>query len=138
MALIAGVAPAISGNSRRFNFEPPPDPAGIGFHPPTWVIAIGVLFLVAAVLGFAPPEARRWASPARLLSAIALIPLVLVLSLALSDNPSTNIINLFNESLVLATPLALGGHHRFVVRTVGHHQHRHRGHHAGRRRASAT
>ena len=108
IALIAGVAPAISGTSRRFNFEPPPDPAGIGFHPPTWVIAIGVLFLFAAALGFAPPEARRWASPARLLSAVALIPLVLVLSLALSDNPSTNILNLFNESLVLATPLALG------------------------------
>ena len=108
VALIAGVAPAISGSSRNFNFEPPPDPAGIGFHPPTWVIAIGVLFLVTAALGFAPPAMQRWASPARLLSAIALIPLVLALSLALSDNSSTNIVNLLNESLVLATPLALG------------------------------
>ncbi len=108
VALIVGVAPAISSSNRRFNFEPPPDPAGIGFDPPTWVIAIGVLFLLTAALGFAPPAARQWASPARLLSALAVIPLVLVLSLALSDNPSTNIVNLFNESLVLATPLALG------------------------------
>ena len=108
VALIVGVAPAISSSSRRFNFEPPPDPAGIGFDPPTWVIAIGVLFLLTAALGFAPPAARQWASPARLLSALAVIPLILVLSLALSDNPSTNIVNLFNESLVLATPLALG------------------------------
>ena len=108
VALNVGVAPAISSTSRRFNFEPPPDPAGIGFHPPTWAITIGVLFLVTAALGFAPPAAQRWASPARLLSALAVIPLVLVLSLALSDNPSTNVVNLFNESLVLATPLALG------------------------------
>ncbi len=108
VALIAGVAPAISGASRRFNFEPPPDPAGVGFHPPTVVVIIGVLFLVTAALGVASDPARRWAGPARLLSALALVPLVLVLSLALSDNPSTNIVNLFNESLVLATPLALG------------------------------
>ena len=108
VALIIGAAPAINSTSRRFNFEPPPDPAGIGFHPPTWVIAIGVLFLITAALGFAPPAARQWAGLARLLSALAVIPLLLVLSLALSDNPSTNIVNLFNESLVLATPLALG------------------------------
>ena len=108
IALIAGVTPAISGATRQFNFEPPPDPAGVGFHPPTVVAVIGALYLLTAILGFGPPAARRWAGPARLLSALALIPLLLVLSLALSDNPSTNITNLFNESLVLATPLALG------------------------------
>ncbi len=108
IALIAGVAPAISGDRRRFNLEPPPDPVGVGFHPPTLVMVIGGLYVLTAILGFVPPAVRRWGGPARLLSAVALIPLVLVLSLALSENPSTNIINLFNESLVLATPLALG------------------------------
>ena len=108
VALIAGAAPAMSDVSRRFNFEPPPDPSGVGFHPPTVVTAIGAFYLLTAVLGFSPPAIRRWAGPARLLSALAVIPLILVISLALSDNSSTNIINLFNESLVLATPLALG------------------------------
>ena len=108
IALVAGVAPSISGTTRQFNFEPPPDPARVGFHPPTLVAVIGALYLLTAILGFSPPAARRWAGPARLLSALALIPLVLVLSLALSDNSSTNIANLFNESLVLSTPLALG------------------------------
>ncbi|WP_420639863.1 ABC transporter permease [Candidatus Poriferisocius sp.] len=108
VALIVGVMPSINDTGRRFNFEPPPDPAGIGFDPPMWVLAIGVLYLVTAALGFAPAGLRRWAGPARLLSALAFVPLLLVLSLALSDNAGTNVVNLLHESLVLATPLALG------------------------------
>ncbi|WP_419919030.1 ABC transporter permease [Candidatus Poriferisocius sp.] len=108
VALIAGVAPAISGTSRRFNLEPPPDPVGIGFHPPTWVVAIGILHLVTTILSFAPHGIRRWAGLARIMSAISLVPLMLVLSLALSETRSTNITNLLFTSLVLATPYALG------------------------------
>ncbi len=108
VALIAGAAPAIDSTTRRFNLERPPNPAGIGFHPPTWIIAISVLYLVTAVLGFSPHAARRWAGLARVLSALSLVPLALVLSLALSDNPGTNVVNLFSQSFVLATPLALG------------------------------
>ena len=36
------------------------------------------------------------------------MPLVLILGLALSDAPVTNVTNLFDESLLLATPIALG------------------------------
>ncbi|MCY4192931.1 MAG: ABC transporter permease, partial [bacterium] len=108
VALIAGVAPAIDSTTRRFNLERPPDPAGIGFHPPTWIIAISVFYLITAILGFSPHAARRWAGLSRVLSALGLVPLALVLSLALSDNAGTNVTNLFSQSLVLATPLALG------------------------------
>ncbi len=108
VALIAGVAPAIDNTTRRFNLERPPDPAGIGFNPPTWIIAIGVFYLITAALGIGPQKAQRWASHARVLSALGLVPLVLVLSLALSDKAGTNVVILLSESLFLATPLALG------------------------------
>ncbi|MXW41748.1 MAG: ABC transporter permease [Acidimicrobiia bacterium] len=108
VTLIAGVAPTIDSTTRQFNFERPPDPAGIRFHPPTWIITIGVLYLLTAALSLGSPAAQRWARLTRVLSALSFIPLTLVLSLALSDNAGTNVVNLLGQSLVLATPLALG------------------------------
>ncbi len=108
IALIVGVAPAIDSTTRRFNLERPPDAAGFGFHPPTWIVVIGVFYLCTAALGFGPAVVQRWAGLARVLSTLGLVPLTLVLSLALSDNTSTNIVNLLDESLFLATPLVLG------------------------------
>ncbi len=44
----------------------------------------------------------------QILAAASTIPLILVVALALSSAPATNVTNLFDESLVLATPIALG------------------------------
>lgn len=108
VALLAGVAPNISGDTRTFAFEPPPDPLDISFDPPTVVVIIGILYLLSAALSFLPAEHDRWAGRAQVLAAVVTIPLILVVALALSSAPSTNVSNLFDESLVLATPIALG------------------------------
>jgi ABC-type uncharacterized transport system permease subunit len=109
LVLVALVAPNIDGATRRFTFEPPPDPAGVAFDPPTLVGVIGVLFVAAAVLAFLGARFDRIAGWAQALSAAACIPLVLALALALSERSTeTNVTNLLVQSLVLATPIALG------------------------------
>ncbi len=108
IALILGVAPAISGDTKAFAFEPPPDPLELSFDPPTVVIAVGVLYLMTAGLSFLPAVYDKVASRSQVISAALAIPLILVVALALSEAPTTNVTNLFDESLVLATPIALG------------------------------
>ncbi len=108
LILIALVAPNISDATNTFAFEPPPDPLQISFSPPTVVTIIGVFYILVAAVAFLPERFDRWAGRAQLLAAAAAIPLILVLALALSGTSTTNVTNLFDESLVLATPIALG------------------------------
>lgn len=106
--LLVAVAPNLSDDTRTLAFEPPPDPLQVSFHPPTVVAAIGILWIVAAAAAFLPDRLARVTTAVQTLAAAAAIPLILVIALALSESPTTNVTILFQQSLVLATPLALG------------------------------
>ncbi len=108
LALIVLVAPNITDETRAFAFERPPDPLQWSFSPPTAVTIVGVIYLLAAGFAFLPERYDDWSGRAQLLAAALTIPLILVIALALSSTSSTNVTNLFDESLVLATPIALG------------------------------
>ena len=106
------VAPGLISESRGFTFEPPPDPVRIDFSPQTLALALGVALVVAAVVGTTAVRGTRVSDRAGQLAVRGglglVIPLVLVVALALSDAPDTNVTQLFIESLRLATPVALG------------------------------
>jgi general nucleoside transport system permease protein len=102
------VAPNLSSERRSFAFEAPPDPLEVSFNPVTLVASIGVVYMLTAVLAFLPSRFDRIAFTAQMISALLAIPLILGIALALSDAPGTNVVNLIDESLVLATPIALG------------------------------
>ncbi len=108
VVLMAAVAPALTSETRAFAFEPPPDPLQWEFSPSTLVAVIGIVYLAAAGLSFLPAQYRRISFLSQLVAAILAIPLILGISLALSSAPVTNVTNLLDESLVLATPIALG------------------------------
>jgi ABC-type uncharacterized transport system permease subunit len=108
LALIIGVAPNITDETRSFAFEAPPDPLDVSFSPPTMVVVFGIVYLLAGAAAFMPAQYDRAAAWAQIVAAVATIPLVLVIALGLSEAPSTNVTNLLDESLVLATPIALG------------------------------
>lgn len=106
--LIGLVAPAITSEIRAFAFEAPPDALKLEFNPTTAVVIIGIVYLVTAVLSFLPDRYDRWALVGQIVAAALGIPLILSLSLALSNAPETNVVNLLDQSLILATPIALG------------------------------
>lgn len=106
--LAAVVAPALTSDTRAFAFEAPPDPLQWEFNPGTLVATIGILYVVVGGLGFLPRRYSRVSLITQLVAAALAIPLILGISLALSSSPATNVTNLLDESLVLATPIALG------------------------------
>jgi len=108
IALLVGVVPNITDETRAFAFEPPPDPLKWEFTPTTMVAVIGVIYTVTAVVSFLPQRFDRLALWAQFISAAVAIPLILIVGLALSSASETNVTNLLDESLVLATPIALG------------------------------
>ena len=129
--LIGYVAPNLDAADKGFAFEPPPEPLKVVFSPSTIVTAIGIIFVLTAVATFFERRSERLASGSLLLPRSSFIPLVLVLALALSTAPDTNITQLLVESLRLGTPDRARGHVRAVVRALRRRQHRHRGHDAG-------
>ncbi len=108
LALVFAVGPNISSATKAFAFEPPPDPLQVSFNPVVVITVIGIVYVFVGVVSFLPQRFDRRSLLAQLLAAILAIPLVLVLGLALSDAPVTNVTNLLDESLLLATPIALG------------------------------
>jgi simple sugar transport system permease protein len=106
--LVGFVAGQLEPASKGVTFEPPPDQLRLSFTPGPVVAGIGTIFLVAAV---ATIFERRQPNVVRALlglSAALCIPLVLVVALALSEAPDTNVTQLLVESLRLGTPVALG------------------------------
>jgi simple sugar transport system permease protein len=106
--LVGYVAPNLDQADKGLSFEPPPDPTKVVIDPPIAATTIGVVFLLVAVATFFE---RRWpklASGALILGSVLFIPLVLILSLALSASTETNVMQLLVESLRLGTPIALG------------------------------
>jgi simple sugar transport system permease protein len=108
LALVFGVAPNISSETKSIAFEPPPDPLQVSFNPVVVITVIGVFYVLAGVASFLPARFDRLSLVGQLVAAVLAVPLILVLGLALSDAPVTNVTNLFDESLLLATPIALG------------------------------
>jgi simple sugar transport system permease protein len=80
----------------------------IALDPPATVLAIGVLFIIAAVVALLDRWTRRYAGIALMVASVLFVPLVLVCAVALSATPQTNLLPLVVESLRLGTPVALG------------------------------
>lgn len=108
LLIVALVAPALTAETRAFAFEAPPDPLELSFNPSFVTSFIGVVFLIAGAVSFLPERYDRFSLIGQLVAAALSIPLILVVSLALSAAPATNVTNLLDESLLLATPIALG------------------------------
>jgi ABC-type uncharacterized transport system permease subunit len=108
LVLAVGIAPNLSSETKSIAFEPPPDPLQVSFNPVIVVAVIGVFYVLVGVISFLPPRFDRVSLVAQLSAAALAVPLILTLGLALSDAPVTNVTNLLDESLLLATPIALG------------------------------
>jgi simple sugar transport system permease protein len=106
--LLGYVAGNIDPADKALTFEAPPDPLEVVVDPPITVIVIGTIFVLACVATFFERRSARLASGALLLSTVLLVPLVVVVSLALSNAGGTNVMQLLVQSLALGTPVALG------------------------------
>jgi len=109
--LVFVLSPNLIEESRAFAFEKPVfgEQLQIGFNPSILVMVIGILYWIAAGLSFLPPKNDRISLIAQVIGAMLAIPLIVGIALALSANSvTTNVMNLFDTSLVLATPIALG------------------------------
>jgi simple sugar transport system permease protein len=102
------VAPNISDEPRTFAFEPPPDPLSWTFSPPTMATVIGIFYVLVGIAAFVRVIPSKWLVRLQMVAAALLIPLILGIAMALSDASQTNVTNLFDESLLLSTPIALG------------------------------
>ncbi len=106
LLLAFAVAPNLTSEERRFNFEKPPDPVGFSFDPQVLVRVIGLFWVVAGISAFLPW--RRVATVLQAIAGVLTIPLLLGLGLALSTSTQTNMANLLSVSLVLSTPYVYG------------------------------
>lgn len=102
------VAPNLVDEDRNFVFEPPPDPVQLTFSPQFLVAVIGVVYVLVGALSALGKRHTAWVLRAQVLASVLAIPLILAMSLGRSDLAGTNVTNLFNTSLVFATPYALG------------------------------
>ena len=109
--LVGYVTPNLDRASKAFTLEMPPDPAQVSFSPRTIVAAIGTFYVLAALATLVVGRTARWERYTRAalgVAAVLMAPLVVILSLSLSEAPSTNLVQLVVESLRLGTPIALG------------------------------
>jgi len=106
--LVGYVGRNLEQADKALTVDPPPDPLKLVIDPPITVTAIGLVFLLAAVATFFERRSARLASGALILSTVLLVPLVIVVSLALSNASETNVMQLLVQSLALGTPVALG------------------------------
>jgi len=74
--------------------------------------AIGYVFVVTGLvaIGFLASGSvwQKWASRVQMVPVVLMLPLLLAISLGRSDLSGTNVVEFVNQSLVLATPIALG------------------------------
>ncbi len=106
--LVGYVAPNVIAETRTMAFEPPPEPLAWSFQPASIITAIGILYLLVMVVTFAARDHVRANRVALAGAAVLFLPLILTVSLALSESSSTNVTQLLVESLRLGTPIALG------------------------------
>jgi simple sugar transport system permease protein len=109
--LVGYVTPNLEPASKAFTLEMPPDPAEVSFSPRVVIAAIGTFFVLVAAGTLVLGRSARWERYTRAglgVAAVLTAPLIVILSLALSERPSTNLVQLIVESLRLGTPIALG------------------------------
>jgi general nucleoside transport system permease protein len=108
VVLVVQVAGALPPDEIRFNFGIGELAPSFGVNPPAVVLTIGLVYVVAALVTFAERWAGHYAAVGLLVATALIVPLLLVLSLTLSDPTQTNVLTLLVESLRLGTPIALG------------------------------
>jgi len=106
--LLVAVAPNLSTEKETFAFEAPPDPVSLTFNPRTLIIVVGTVYVLTGIVSFLPRRFDRVAFWSQVVAAALAIPAILALAMVSSSQSSTNVANLFDESLVLATPIAYG------------------------------
>ncbi|MFH1330956.1 MAG: hypothetical protein ABIJ48_09945, partial [Actinomycetota bacterium] len=109
--LVFVLGPNLIEETRSFAFEKlaSGEQLQVGFNPSLLVLVIGIVYWIVAGLSFLPARHDRVAMISQILAAVLAVPLIVGIALALSANSiNTNVMNLFDESLVLATPIALG------------------------------
>jgi simple sugar transport system permease protein len=109
VVLVAQVAGALPTDDITFVIGLGAEAPRLTLDPPNAVLAIGVLFVIAALVALADRWTGRYAAVALITGAVLFVPLVLISALALSASPQTNLLPLLVESLRLGTPIALGG-----------------------------
>ena len=108
LAVAIFVVPALPGDDVTFDFGLGDLAPSFTFDPPNATMALAILLLLLGTVGIADRWTGRWASSALLIAAGLFVPLVLVISVALSSRGQTNLLPLLVESLRLGTPIALG------------------------------
>jgi ABC-type uncharacterized transport system permease subunit len=108
VTLIARVVGALPSDDVTFAFGLGDLAPTIALDPPNTVLAIGILFVVAALVALLDRWTGRYAGVALVVASVLFVPLVLVCALALSTTTQTNVLPLVVESLRLGTPIALG------------------------------
>jgi len=108
LVLVGYVAQNVDATDRGLTFEAPPDPLRLAIDPPIAVTTIGSILVLVAIATFFERRSTRLASGALVLATVLMIPLVIILSLALSQSKDTNVMQLLVQSLALGTPVALG------------------------------
>ncbi|HEY8545053.1 MAG TPA: ABC transporter permease, partial [Acidimicrobiales bacterium] len=111
LVLVGYTTPNLESGTKAFTLEVGRDPARITFSPRLWVAVIGAYFVLVAVFTLVAGRSARWERYARAglgVAAVLMAPLIVILSLGLSERPSTNLVQLIVESLRLGTPFALG------------------------------
>lgn len=101
--------PNVTDEARTFAFERPPDPAGWTFHPSTVLAVIATIYIALGVMRvFSDRVSESLMRSNRVIAVALLVPLFLTLAMGRSDKSFTNVTNLAQQSLFLATPIALG------------------------------
>lgn len=108
VVLVGLVAGNLAEPDKGLIFEPPPDPLKVVVSPSMTVTVIGTVFMATAVTTFFERRYLQLVRASLLACTVLLVPLVIVLALALSDAPDTNVTQLLVESLRLGTPVGLG------------------------------
>lgn len=71
----------------------------------TWMLAVGLFFVLSGALGFVGERVRGIAIGAMIVSGLLVFPTILI---GVAAGRQTNILTMLNESLRLGTPIALG------------------------------
>lgn len=109
LLLLVAVAPNLSTDKETFAFEAPPDPLSFTFNPRTLIIVVGIVYVLTGIVSFLPRHRfDKVAFWSQVVAAVLAIPAILALAMVSSNQSSTNVANLLDESLVLATPIAFG------------------------------
>ena len=108
VTLVAKVAGALPADDITLVFGLGDAAPRIPLDPPNTVLAIGVLFVVAALVALLDRWTGRYAGVGLVVASVLFVPLVLVCAIALSSSTQTNLMPLIAASLTAGTPIALG------------------------------